>query len=66
VLEIDDRGRGIPRTSLEQIVSGGGLVGVGIAGMRERIKQLDGSLEITSGAHGTTVRARLPLGKDAR
>jgi two-component system, NarL family, sensor kinase len=65
VLEIDDRGHGIPDSSLEQIVSGGGLVGVGIAGMRERIKQLDGSLEIASGAHGTTVRARLPLRKDA-
>jgi signal transduction histidine kinase len=65
VLEIDDRGHGISDPSHEQIVSGGGLVGVGIASMRERIKQLDGSLEITSGAHGTTVRAQLPLGKEA-
>jgi signal transduction histidine kinase len=65
VLEIEDRGQGIPRASLKGITSKGGVVGVGIAGMSERIEQLGGRLEITSGDHGTTVRARLPLGKDA-
>ena len=44
---------------------GGGVVGVGIAGMSERIEQLGGHLEIESGDYGTTVRARLPLVKDA-
>jgi signal transduction histidine kinase len=38
---------------------------VGIAGMCERIEQLGGRLEIKSGNRGTTVRARLPLVKDA-
>ena len=65
MLEIDDRGHGIPNASLEHIMSGGGGVGVGIAGMSERMEQLGGSLEITSSAQGTTVRARLPLVKDA-
>ena len=65
VLEIEDRGHGIPNASLKHIMSGGGVVGVGIAGMCERIEQLGGRLEITSGNHGTTVRARLPLAKDA-
>jgi signal transduction histidine kinase len=46
-------------------MSGGGVVGVGIAGMSERIEQLGGSLEIRSGDQGTTVRARLRLVKDA-
>jgi signal transduction histidine kinase len=46
-------------------MSRGGVVGVGIAGMSERIEQLGGRLELTSGDHGTTVRARLPLLKDA-
>jgi two-component system NarL family sensor kinase len=64
-LEIADRGHGIPRASLERIRSGGG-VGVGIAGMSERTKQLGGRLEIASSDRGTTVRARLPLVKDAR
>jgi signal transduction histidine kinase len=65
VLEIDDRGHGIPNASLEHIISGGGVAGVGIAGMSERMEQLGGSLEITSGDQGTTVRARLRLVKDA-
>jgi len=60
-LEIEDRGHGIPRASLKQIESGGGGVGVGIAGMSERTKELGGRLEVTSSDHGTTVRVSLPL-----
>ena len=47
-------------------MSGGGTVGVGIAGISERIEQLGGNLEITSSDRGTTVRVRLSLVKDAR
>ena len=65
VLEIEDWGRGIPEASLEDITGGGGHAGVGIAGMRERIEQLGGDLEITSGDHGTTVVARVPLARKA-
>jgi signal transduction histidine kinase len=65
VLEIDDRGKGIPADSLNDIMSGGGAVGVGIAGMCERIEQYGGRLEIESGEDGTTVRARLPFVTDA-
>ena len=65
VLEIEDRGHGIPNASLKHIMSGGGVVGVGIAGMSERIEQLGGRLEITSSDRGTTVRVRLPLVEDA-
>jgi signal transduction histidine kinase len=65
VLEIEDRGHGIPSASLEHIVSRGGAVGVGIAGMSERIEQLGGRFEITSSDHGTTVRVQVPLVGDA-
>jgi signal transduction histidine kinase len=65
MLEIVDHGRGIPDTCLKRIMSGGGGVGVGIAGMSERIEQLDGRLEITSNERGTIVRARLPLATGA-
>jgi two-component system NarL family sensor kinase len=65
VLQIGDRGHGIPHASLEHIVRGEGVAGVGIAGMSERMEQLGGSLEIASTDRGTTVRVRLPLGKDA-
>jgi signal transduction histidine kinase len=69
VLEIADRGRGIPEESLKRIRSGAGVFGVGIAGMSERTGQLGGSLEITSsddGPTGTTVRVQLPLRKETR
>jgi two-component system NarL family sensor kinase len=65
VLEIEDRGKGIPNASLKHITRGGGIAGVGIAGMIERMDQLGGQLEITSGDHGTTIRARLRLVQDA-
>lgn len=65
VLEIEDWGHGIPPASVERIRSREGGVGVGIAGMRERVEQLGGSLEIASSGQGTTVRVRLPLAKDA-
>jgi len=43
-----------------------GAVGVGIAGMRERLHQLKGGLEIESGPSGTTVRATLTIGETKR
>jgi signal transduction histidine kinase len=65
VLEVADRGQGIPKASLEQLTRGGGIAGVGMAGMIERMEQLGGTLEIASGNHGTTIRARLRLRQDA-
>ena len=62
-LELHDEGKGMPAGSLELPLLGGGILGVGIAGMRERVKQLGGRLEITSGKQGTTVRVMLPLSK---
>lgn len=60
VVEIQDRGRGMPRRS--GVADSDGIhLGVGIAGMRERAQQLGGALEIASGTGGTTVRATLPL-----
>jgi len=35
--------------------------GVGIRGMRERLRQLGGSLEIDCNSGGTIVEARLPI-----
>lgn len=58
-VEVRDRGKGMP--------SGVGgsraprKMGVGIQGMRERIKQLGGQLEIHSDKNGTSVVATVPL-----
>ena len=61
-MEIHDRGRGVPRHILQQIDGeGSGDLGVGLAGMRERIHELEGVFEVTSGSDGTTVRATVPL-----
>ena len=63
-LEVEDRGRGVPAELLAQLPQGGGALGVGVAGMRERLEQLGGTLEIVSSGQGTTVRARIPLPED--
>jgi PAS domain S-box-containing protein len=64
VLTITDEGHGIP----PGVPEGGGRqdaeLGVGIPGMRERIRQLGGQFEIISGSKGTTLTAIVSLGKD--
>jgi len=62
ILEIRDQGRGMPAESLRACKESSRLVGVGIAGMRERVRQLGGRLEIDSNRQGTTLTATLPLG----
>ena len=59
-LEVRDQGRGMPLEILDTSGSIAGL-GVGVAGMRERVRQLGGRLEIASGSAGTTVKAILPV-----
>jgi signal transduction histidine kinase len=40
-------------------------IGVGVAGMRERLTQLKGRLEFITGAQGTIVRAFIPCMRPA-
>jgi len=61
-IEIRDHGRGMPAYILQQIEGDGTKLGVGLAGMRERIHELGGSFEVVSDAEGTTIRATVPLG----
>jgi signal transduction histidine kinase/sensor domain CHASE-containing protein len=60
-LQIVDHGHGMPPGTVELIRNGRAIVGVGIAGMRERVRQLGGSLEIESDDKGTLIRATLPF-----
>lgn len=57
VLELSDQGRGMPAKLQGATVA---EVGVGIAGMRERARQLGGRLEIISDQSGTTLRVLQP------
>jgi PAS domain S-box-containing protein len=60
-LEISDEGTGIPSAVLEEWGrSWQRAMGVGLRGMRERLTQLGGELEISSSDRGTTVRATVP------
>jgi signal transduction histidine kinase len=65
-LAIEDHGRGMPPEFVTQLTKGVGALGVGIAGMRARLKQLGGALDIASNPRGTVVRATVPLTTNAR
>ena len=54
LLEIRDNGEGLPED-----FSFTKSVGVGLAGMRERMKQLGGTLEVASSPYGVSVKCRL-------
>jgi signal transduction histidine kinase len=61
-VEVRDSGKGIPSQKLSEMASSR-TFGVGIRGMRERVGQLGGALEINSDGSGagTVVMARLPI-----
>lgn len=60
-LQVRDNGSGIEQTKLAQVHEPGRQLGVGIAGMRERVRQLGGRLELQSSNAGTKVRVSLPI-----
>jgi signal transduction histidine kinase len=59
ILCINDNGQGIQRRILDRF-RGGEAGGIGLAGMRERLAELGGALEVDSNSNGTQVRATLP------
>jgi signal transduction histidine kinase len=60
LVEVQDKGKGIPLGKQLEL-SSSGRTGVGFRGMRERLRQLGGNLEIRSDGGGTVVIATLPL-----
>jgi len=65
VVEVQDKGKGIPPDKLNEMTAAG-TPGVGIRGMRERLRQLGGDLEISSNGSGAVVIARLPIKDPSR
>jgi signal transduction histidine kinase len=61
MLKVRDNGRGIPREKLQRYKGSLSAIGIGLAGMRERVYELQGSLAIESGSRGTTLTATIPL-----
>jgi signal transduction histidine kinase len=64
VLSVIDDGRGISSEVLTRFRSGRAS-GVGLAGMRERLAELDGTLEVEQRSRGTAVRATVPIAECA-
>jgi PAS domain S-box-containing protein len=58
-IKVEDRGKGMAPERLAQLRTNAS--GVGIRGMRERVRQLGGELRIESDGDGTVVLASLPI-----
>jgi signal transduction histidine kinase len=59
IIVVSDEGHGIPEGMLDH-TSQTRTVGIGITGIRERVKQLGGRLEIETSRNGTRVKATIP------
>jgi signal transduction histidine kinase len=65
ILEIKDQGSGIPDALSDSAMAFPSKLGVGIGGMRERVRQLGGHLSITGHPEGTEIRVVLPVSPPA-
>ena len=63
ILDIRDQGKGMSPARLAEIQSG--RSGVGIGGMRERLRQFEGIMNIESDNSGTRILATIPLPQSA-
>jgi signal transduction histidine kinase len=61
VLEIHDFGHGIPAERLARLRQTSADSGIGLTGMRERMKEFNGKFEMESDGNGTTMRATIPI-----
>jgi signal transduction histidine kinase len=60
-IEVQDHGKGMSQEELRKIREGGSGIGVGIRGMRERLRPFRGDLKIESNESGTQVLVRIPV-----
>lgn len=65
LLIIRDNGKGIPPALLKRLRDGTADSGVGIAGMRERLRELGGVVEIQSDESGTILKITAPITRSA-
>jgi PAS domain S-box-containing protein len=61
ILEVEDAGHGILVGGPSGGMADAAALGVGLAGMRERMRQLGGALRVSTGSGGTCVQAKLAL-----
>jgi signal transduction histidine kinase len=61
VLQVKDNGHGISNELLTHFHTTGSGMGVGLAGIRERARELGGRLKLESDGNGTVVRISIPV-----
>jgi signal transduction histidine kinase len=66
ILQVKDYGSGIPQDLLKRLRTKGAALGIGLSGMRERVRELHGHLDIQSSASGTLISVTLPLAAEMR
>jgi signal transduction histidine kinase/FixJ family two-component response regulator len=61
-MKVQDEGKGISESQIESLSSNSGEnLGVGLPGLRERLHQFGGKLEVISSREGTTLLATVPI-----
>jgi len=60
-LKVEDFGKGMPLPLAERDRSGRPIAGVGLSGIRERVRQLAGQIQIRSSSAGTAIEVLFPL-----
>jgi len=63
-MAIHDYGKGIAQTMLDEFRRSSTGTGVGLAGMRERVVDLGGTLTLDSDGQGTCLRVEMPLRRE--
>jgi signal transduction histidine kinase len=69
VLRITDHGRGLPSRvvrALDKEEPDASTLGIGLCGMRERVRQLGGNFQVQTGKTGTVLTVLLPAGRNVR
>jgi signal transduction histidine kinase len=62
-VKVSDTGTGIPS---DRYRKGGVMKGVGMMGIQERLRQFDGTFDITSSDKGTIIAVGFPLQQNER
>ena len=60
-LVVKDYGAGIPREILKNFLDSGTGSGVGLSGMRARVREQGGTLDIKSSTDGTEIHVIMPI-----
>lgn len=66
LLQVKDYGGGIPQDLLKRFRTKGAAFGIGLSGMRERVRELHGHLDIQSSSSGTLIAVTIPLAAEMR